>query len=275
MAEEAVRSSKLNIRNVGRKLFQRYVFFRDAFWAAASEVKSLKLGHEAERRQGRLKLLRKSRYGGFFSGESYTIRPWAKTAEDANWLALAAIDAFFAWTEHIFIHLAILQARVTTGEQVADLAEADWSTKFKGAFFLGDKASKGHFDKLVIIRRQLRNYMAHGAFGKEGQAFTFHSGAGAVPVVLEHQPTRPQFSLTPELAFDDAEAIAAIEDFISHLWADSRAPARLFVQESDLPSILPFASDGTYSAAMASVEDMEEFVDNQSAEWDMAANMDW
>jgi hypothetical protein len=54
-------------------------------------------------------------------------------SEDASWLALAAIEAFFGWTEHVFIHLAILQGRVTSGAEVVEIAEADWATKFKKA----------------------------------------------------------------------------------------------------------------------------------------------
>lgn len=61
--------------------------------------------------------------------------------------------------------------------------------------------------------------MAHGAFGKEGEAFSFHSRAGAVPVVLDRKPTRRQFSLTPELAFKGDQALTAIEEFIAYLWA--------------------------------------------------------
>jgi hypothetical protein len=151
----------------------------------------------------------------------------------------------------------------------------DWSTKFKRAFDVSDRATKNHFDKLVAIRRQLRNFMAHGAFGKGGEAFSFHSKTGAVPVALDHKPPRTQFSLSPELAFDDEEAIAAIEAFISFMWSGARKPAKVYIQESELPLILPYASDGTYSNAMASVEDMTKHVDHMTGEWDRAANMDW
>lgn len=44
-----------------------------------------------------------------------------------DWLALATIDTFFSWTEHVFIHLAILKGNLTTGTQVADMAEKEWA----------------------------------------------------------------------------------------------------------------------------------------------------
>jgi hypothetical protein len=67
------------------------------------------------------------------------------------------------------------------------LAIGDWKDKFKAAIDLRDQTAKGHYDTLLEIRRQIRNFVAHGAFGKDGQAFDFHSSAGAVPVRLPHQ----------------------------------------------------------------------------------------
>lgn len=279
MADSAVLGSKINVRNVGRRLFERYAYLRDSFETASAETEVLKNDHEARLGQRE------------FSGVGYSVKerqststsdlitrftfPYARASQNSSWLALAAIDAFFAWTEHIFIHLAILLGRTTKGEEVAKLAEADWGTKFKAALDITDKAAKNHFDDLVVIRRQLRNFMAHGAFGKESEAFSFHSSVGAVPVVLDHRTTKPRFSLTPELAFGDKEALATIEKFIAYLWSGRREPAKIYIQESDLPSILPMASDGAYAAAMATVDDMNAFVERLMKEADAAANMDW
>jgi hypothetical protein len=77
------------------------------------------------------------------------------------------------------------------------------------------------------------------------------------------------------LAFADADAIKGIEHFIKFLWSGPRAPARTYVQESGLPLILPMASDGTYNAAMSSVDDMNGFVDYLIQQSDDASNMDW
>ena len=125
------------------------------------------------------------------------------------------------------------------------------------------------------IRRQLRNFLAHGAFGKRGEAFDFHSGAGAAPLLLPHQADKPRFALTDELAFEDAAAINVILGFIDHLWSGRREPARLYIQESELPLILTMAKDGSYGRAMRSVEDMEKLVEQLSYEWDRSVNMDW
>jgi hypothetical protein len=280
MAENAVQASKFNVRNIGIKLYRRYVFFRDKFKLTSSETEKLRKDRAENDKQR-----------NFFWGHEYSSRlpkeaSWLehaeiftfkdfKRAEDASWFAIAAVEAFFGWTEHIFIHLAILQGQVTTGAGVTEMADSDWGTKFKLTFDLNDKVTNTHFEKLITIRRQVRNFMAHGAFGKGGEAFSFHSGAGAVPVALDHKSSKTRFSLTPELAFEDHEAIATIEAFISFMWSGVRAPAKIYIQESELPLILPHASDGKYLTAMASVEAMKEFLDHLSGEWDRARNMDW
>src|SRR5258708_4426223 len=116
--------------------------------------------------------------------------PWARITQNSNWLALATIDSFFAWTEHIFIHLAILQGRVVTEEEVAQLAESEWKVKFKCALNISDSILKGYFDELIIVRRQLRNFVAHGAFGKEGEAFSFHSKKSDIRLFFHTALTR-------------------------------------------------------------------------------------
>jgi translation elongation factor EF-4 len=52
-------------------------------------------------------------------------------SQESSWLGIAAIDAFFSWTEHVLIHIAILQGKLKTGEEVADLAAAEWAYKVK------------------------------------------------------------------------------------------------------------------------------------------------
>jgi hypothetical protein len=85
---------------------------------------------------------------------------------ESNWLAVSAVEAFFAWTEHIFIHVALMTGRKSTAIEVTEMAEADWSAKYKLALDLTNSAAKAHYDRLVSLRNELRNYVAHGAFGK-------------------------------------------------------------------------------------------------------------
>ena len=117
--------------------------------------------------------------------------------------------------------------------------------------------------------------MAHGAFGKQGEAFHFHSRAGAVPVNLTDPSGKYRYSMWDVPSFDEKGAIEAAEYFVEHLWDGDLAPAELYIMEAGLPVILTFASDGTYKGAMTSMESMEKLVDGVTRRLEDAANMDW
>ncbi|NOQ22240.1 MAG: hypothetical protein GQ565_06285 [Candidatus Aegiribacteria sp.] len=257
-AQEAAKQSELNVINHSRSLYNRYEFFQSEYRRVMQEVEK-ETDHLIRNEHGRDILL----------------PIWVnKLKRNAEWLALAALDSFFSWTEHIFIHLAILRGRTITGEEVADLAHQNWSEKYKAAIDIKSKEGKEWHDQLVIIRRQLRNYITHGAFGKTGEAFSFHSGAGAVPMQMYNQKGKGRFSFYKDLGFDEQEIIELLQKFIKYLWSKEREPGRVYV-ESDLPLILPMAKDGTYRRKMKSVKSMKEFVMNLSWQFTNAGNMDF
>lgn len=257
-ASEAAKQSQLNVKNHHRRLFEKLEYFLELY---------KKTSREADERSDE-RIVEKHGNGTIISYPAFNLR------RNAEWLALSALDSFFSWTEHVFIHLAILNGKVVTGEDVADLADNDWGVKFKEAVDIDSEGTKSFYDQLIVVKRQLRNYMTHGAFGKKGEAFSFHSGAGAVPLLLPHQKGSGRFSFYGDLGFNEQEVIELIERFISHLWSDKREPAKRYI-ESGLPLILTMAKDGAYSSAMRSVEEMEQFVEHLSDEFDRAANMDW
>jgi hypothetical protein len=263
-AEQAVSTAKLNVANVCGSLFSRYTYFRDRYRALTDEAerrKDERLEESSTSEDGRLKSL------------SVTLPSFALWQE-AQWNAEAAVEAFFAWTEHVFVHLTIIHGGIRNGDEVKALLDTGWIKKFNAA--LGPSASDEtgrHLGRLLSLRDQIRNFMAHGAFGVRGEAFTFHSGAGAVPVLLTGNRRHPySFSGGPSL--DAGSAIDTIESFVEHLWSGERAPAKLLLF-TDLPLNLSWAIEGRYSQAMGSEEDMTDFVDRLTRAVDDAANMDW
>ncbi len=56
MADNAVQASKLNVRNVGKKLFERYMFFRDGFKTAMVEAQTLKSIRQTNSKQRELSI---------------------------------------------------------------------------------------------------------------------------------------------------------------------------------------------------------------------------
>lgn len=263
LAQDAVHRSRINVVNTSASLFERYEFFCESHAQRKAQA-------DARKNE---RVVRKWTTD---SGTAKSVQfPSYKLYKEAQWLAMAAVDAFYSWTEHVFIHIAALQSCVNTGDSIASLAKADWSDKYKAAVGLNDEKSKSFYDKLVVIRRQLRNFVAHGAFGKQGEAFKFHSGAGAVPVLLETRHGQQRFSMFGPADFNEVEALEVMAAFVDFLWSGSRSPARVYVQEHALPLIVPYAADGTYAGAMSSVQSMTEFADYLSAEMDRSANMDW
>jgi hypothetical protein len=258
LAEQAACSNKLNVINNSDWLFERYEYFRDEY---------KRLEDEFERRKDERNITEYPNGGVVSVWPAYAIR------RHAEWAGQAAIDAFFSWTEHAFIHIAILKGVLKNGDEVAALAEGDWKAKFKAALPINNAAMKRRYEVLLDLRAQIRNYMAHGAFGKRGQAFRFHSGAGAVPVLLNRrQQQRYTFPGNP--GFGEKTALNEIDDFIRYLYATEVAIALEHVQ-SGLASILTYVADGTYGRAMNTMESMKEFIEYMSHQVDRSANMDW
>lgn len=258
-AHEAAKQSHLNVLNHSNSLLERYEFF-----AGMYEQKR----EEAERR-------RDESIKTEVSPTSWTIHyPSVQLRNKAKWYALATIESFFSWTEHVFILVAILQGKIITGEDVARLAAAEWDAKFRSIFNITETATKRYYDDLKLVRAQLRNVVAHGAFGKNGEAMQFHSDVGAVPLLLPYD-RRARFKFGHGITFVDHDAIELLSEFIDHLWSGPRAPAKIYIQEWGLPLVLTMASSGEYASAMESEERMKQFAAHLAEEIDRSANMDF
>jgi hypothetical protein len=177
MAEEAVKKSELNVINRSESLFSRFEYLLEQYE---------KLVAEAAARAGERHIEQKVSKGGKLISTKVEF-PEFELQLKAQWLALSIIEAFFSWTEHVFIHLAILTGGISTAAEVSKLAGAEWKRKFNRAINASTGNMANLLNRLLILRREVRNYLAHGSFGKEGQAFDFHSKAGAVPVLLPHR----------------------------------------------------------------------------------------
>jgi hypothetical protein len=244
LAEQAISESLVNLKNNSFHLFERYKYFRKLYQS--------KIDQEVDKETW-----------------SYNIN------KERFWIAISVIESFFSWTEHIFIHLALLAGKIKSAQEAADLAAANWSSKFKAAININEAKNKRLYDDLKQVREQLRNHVAHGSFGKDGEAFDFHSATGAVPVMLPHRAKNKKFILGHGLEFNTKQAIKIIDDFNGHIWTGVNAPAKIYIQGSILPIIMPLIETGVYAEAMLSIEEMASFVEYLENAFDDAANMDW
>ena len=266
LANEAADGSKLNVENYSRTLYQRFDFLRKIYLEKVAEAEARKDEHIVE--EG-------TYANGHVRWQSVRMPVWELRLE-ARWLGLSAVEAFFSWTEHVFIHIAILRGACTTGKMVGDLARARWSEKFKAAVVdIEEPQARAIYDELTTIRRQLRNHVAHGAFGKDGQALSFHSNAGAVPLLLPHRRSGESFRFGSGADLDPTEVFDTISRFESCLWSGPRARIEQYIQEYELPAMLSMSADGTYERAASSDQRMVEFTEHIVGAMDNAANMDW
>ena len=258
-ANAAVAASKFNVINSSADLLGRYTYLKSLYQNKIAEaIKRKDEIIETEVGNG------KSLYWPRFD-----------LNREASWLGISAVEAFFSWTEHVFVHFAILNGTVQTGEAFSKISGDEWGSKFKSAVNLSVHGMKKHYDKLIELRRQVRNFISHGAFGRDGKTLLFHSSAGAVPVIHDVTESQANFTLGESLSFDAPAAFLAIEKFISDLKTAANEPAWLYVQEYGLPSIMTMAQDGSYSDAIKSSQSMNELAEYLSKQIDDATNMDW
>jgi len=263
IAEEAVKNSKFNIVNNNDELYKRFEFLLSLY---------KKEYRKFQKNKGKvvIKSEKKKKY-------EYTLfKPLdLQFYQKANWLAISCIESFFSWTEHLFIHLSVVAQNLSDGRKISDLIDAEWKIKFKSALPDNDEETIRFYDELLLIRQQLRNFIAHGAFGKNGNAFLFHSKTGLVPVLMRHKRQKDRFSLYGFLTFREEDVIKLIEDFIEFLWKGSLNPAMYYTQKCRLPTILPYAENGIYKAATIDSKSIREFSQYLSMQIDNSLNMDW
>ena len=99
LAKEAAAGSKLNIKNHSRGLYDRYAYFKKMFLEKQEETE--------ERKDERIVEMGISENG--FAKRQSTGVPVYQLRREAGWLGLAAVEAFFSWTEHVFIHISVLR----------------------------------------------------------------------------------------------------------------------------------------------------------------------
>lgn len=266
-ARRAIEKSQVSVTNLSNRLYDRYWFFLEQY--------RLKC-REAEENVGKVE---RTHYGNGIIGESY---PEARLRREIEWLAFSVIDSFFSWSEHIFVHLAILRGECTTAADVEAMMTAeDWTHKFEKALDKEDPDINRYHGELTEMRRMFRNFAAHGAFGMNREGFVFYSAAGAVPMTLSHLDGEHSYRFGGEfdhfrsgVAFVGQEQVELMEDFIEYIRSGPLAPAWIYLDAGLSPSLLPGERHRLYSA-MQSEEAMERLVEVESYFMDKHANMEY
>lgn len=247
IALQSIKGCELNIQNYNEVLYERCVCLRELYANICDKIKNDERSNYVEYR---------------------------KLTLQSKGLFISYIEAFFSWTEHLFIHLAVLGGNITNGEELSDLVGDDWKNKFKKAI-PQDKITDSYLGNFLIIRQQLRNFIAHGSFGKNYETFQFHSGTGAVPIYMNFKKQKNRFSLNGSLSFNNQEVLKLIDEFIVYLFEGPLSQAMLYTQKHDLPTIMTLATNGRYLDAIKNSKSMEMLIAELTRQIDDSANMDW
>ena len=263
-AEQASGSSDLNLLSKCPQLWEKYIFLKNQ-----SEV--LMKRFEAEKDQSVVE--KGYNEDGSFSWSSVSY-PAYEFRSQSLWLHETAVDAFFAWCEQALVHMAVLMGKLLNGREIAELLKREFGEKCKLVLDLSDVADKSTYDDILNLRAELRNYVAHGSFGKDGSTFQFHSRVGAVPMKILDSGTTSELAFGTSSSRDWESDYARIDSFLDQLWSSGRHPAKQYL-ETGFPCVLSYATDGIYQRAMRNEDEMAEFIEFLSRQIDDAANMDF
>lgn len=263
-AKEASITSHLNLESKCPQLWEKYIFLKGQSKALLEKFEAEKENRVVEKGHNK---------DGSVTWTSISF-PAYDFRKQSVWLHEAAVDAFFGWCEQALVHIAVLMGKLTTGQEIADLLRLEFGEKCKLVFDLSVPDDKLAYDEILDLRTELRNYIAHGSFGKDGSTFQFHSRVGSVPLKILDTENRSEFRFGTYNLRDWENDYARIESFLSQLWSMGRGPARQYL-ETGLPCVLTLAADGTYQRAMKTDEDMRKFIMVLAQQIDDAANMDF
>ncbi len=283
MAEDSLSGCNLNVVNSSAKLWQKFEFFKRSYFELNKDSENKKI--ELDQRQKNPKDIKSP--ADWINDNALATTELRKRLnenlepkrllEQANWMAHAAVDAFFSWTEHFFTHLLVLKGVIKTGEDFKVSLQENWTTKAKKIFSMSDPDDQKIYSEFQKYRDQQRNFYAHGALGKQGEALRFHSSCGAVPIKLLPSQSIPRFTVwgRDENKPVSVQTLERTDAFVEQLFSGWRSIAEIYLREYGLDSILQYSSDGTYEKVMNSPELMKEFCEALSYEIDRYENMDF
>lgn len=246
IANDAIHSTSLNIINHNELLYERCVFLKTQY-----DNLTVKLSEDID-----------------------SMIDYRKLQFQIIGVAISYIEAFFSWTEHLFIHLSVISGAVISGDALSEIIKNEWKYKYTKAIPKNQTSDK-FLASLLTIRTQLRNFFAHGSFGKENQSLEFHTGTGAIPVYMSYRRSHNNLSLNNPSSYKYNEAIAIIDEFIYYLWNCEITPAMYYTQQHYLPTIMTYAVDGQYKKAMANLDEMNILSMQIIQEIENGYNMDW
>lgn len=195
--------------------------------------------------------------------------------ETGSFNALAAINAYFSWLEHVLV-LALAFTDQDASEGTLDRhMRAPWSEKFRRVLDMQEADANRMLGRLREVAETYRNPYAHGGFDKLGATVSVHlPGIGPVPARLTDVRRSPHFALypfAPDSFADVINVFAAVDGFLR------TGPLRLAIRYVEYNMDVPVDKRSRHQIrnAMASDERFEALLSRWSRLVDQYANMDF
>jgi hypothetical protein len=260
LAEElvptAITLGTVTVPNLYGHLNQRYRFLRAKAVEAYAEPKP------------------PPRVGVSKNGSEWTKWDFGLPEREGGALATAAVDAYFSRSEFFLVLASAIRTEPMVEGGLRTILMAGWQERARYLLDLRDPDTKAQYDKLVGIREEWRNPLAHGGLHGGGASLYVHvAGVAALPFRLRRTPdgVKAGFRLDQE----SFESILQDFDRFDELLASG--PLR-FAQkwaESGLSVAFDERSLAEYRRAIKSDALFDEYVAYKGGLADMHANMDY
>lgn len=203
-----------------------------------------------------------------------TTSDYARPGREGGALGTAAVDAYYSRQEHLFcLASAFVMSEPPLGGFVEFLG-GNWTKKARAILDLSDPKTKKLYDRLLDIREEWRNPLAHGGFLSGGGSLYFHlPRVGALPARLRRTPAGVKFGFN--LHSESFSEIVKFFDCVDDFLREGPLYFPMKWAESGLDVAFDDASRATYKTAMDSEERFNDFLQWSQYQWEIHANMDF
>ncbi len=161
---------------------------------------------------------------------------WWRSNQEANYNALAMINAYFSRLEHFLVLALPFFEYDRDKEDLTVFVGQSWSKKFKKIFGTEQKQIKSYYDKLINIKEKYRNTFAHGGLEKKGASFYFRfPGYGAIPARMSGYKDSVHFNFIFPIEEKTFLEICSLFDKFDSWISESGAPYAWKYAVSGLP----------------------------------------
>lgn len=254
VAAQQLASGNFTIENLFHRLDDRYSILRDQALNAYATPPPAPVTEQGPNR-------------------GWTSYDFDKPRREGAAFATAAVDAYFSRIEHTFCLCAAFLPQAVRGDEFLTFLAENWPAKARRLLNLADPVAKRFYDRLLEIRDEWRNPLAHGGFLSSGGSLHFHvPGIGALPARLCRTPhgVRVGFRL-PHESFE--ELVTLFDEYDAFL---SDGPLRLPLRwaKSGLDVSFDAKNRKRLASAMEDEETFDDFIDGCAEAHDRYMNMD-